>query len=94
MLHLTPRSSSEEAHGRWYQRALGIFVAGLLVGVVVWGVSVAWPHPPLGRNLVPDGTRRVRCSDFTSHEQAQRAYELGAKWLDGDGDGVACETLP
>ena len=38
---------------------------------------------------------RVRCRDFASQEEAQ-AYmqQHGATYLDGDRDGVACESLP
>ncbi len=40
------------------------------------------------------------CSDFASHEEAQRFFEAegGPDWdphgLDGDGDGLVCEGLP
>lgn len=36
------------------------------------------------------------CDDFDAHDEAQTAHEEsgGAHGLDGDGDGVACESLP
>jgi micrococcal nuclease len=37
------------------------------------------------------------CASFATHEQAQRVYEQDLSdphYLDGDGDGVACEDLP
>jgi micrococcal nuclease len=37
------------------------------------------------------------CASFATHEQAQRVYEQDLSdphYLDGDGDGVACEELP
>ncbi|MGH4011162.1 MAG: excalibur calcium-binding domain-containing protein, partial [Pseudonocardiaceae bacterium] len=37
------------------------------------------------------------CSDFTTQEEAQAAYEQDTSDphnLDGDDDGVACESLP
>lgn len=41
------------------------------------------------------------CADFSTHSEAQTCYEyckaLGygdIHWLDGDGDGIACELLP
>lgn len=37
---------------------------------------------------------RPKCSDFPSQEDAQKAYNEGNKRLDGDKDGVACESLP
>lgn len=33
------------------------------------------------------------CTSFSSHIDAQRAYEKGANRLDGDADGIACESL-
>ena len=48
-------------------------------------------------NLVPlpAAAARVRCRDFAAQEEAQ-AYmqQHGATYLDGDRDGVACESLP
>lgn len=37
------------------------------------------------------------CASFATHEQAQKVYEQDLSdpnYLDGDGDGVACEELP
>ena len=37
------------------------------------------------------------CASFATHEQAQRVFEQDPSdpnYLDGDGDGVACEDLP
>lgn len=47
----------------------------------------------------PDSDRDVEdydCDDFSSQAAAQDVYEdsNGEHGLDGDGDGVACETLP
>src|SRR3569623_449722 len=36
----------------------------------------------------------LTCSQFTYQEDAQEAYRSGATQLDGDNDGVACESLP
>jgi Excalibur calcium-binding domain len=36
------------------------------------------------------------CASFATHEQAQKVYEQDLSdphYLDGDGDGVACEEL-
>jgi len=41
--------------------------------------------------------RNLDCASFTTHEQAQRVLEQDPSdpnYLDGDGDGVACEDLP
>lgn len=34
------------------------------------------------------------CADFKYQEDAQAAFRNGAKQLDGDNDGIACENLP
>jgi hypothetical protein len=37
------------------------------------------------------------CASFDTHEEAQRVFEQDLSdphYLDGDGDGVACEELP
>lgn len=36
---------------------------------------------------------KVTCSDFSSQSAAQAAYNSGNPQLDGDNDGVACESL-
>lgn len=40
------------------------------------------------------GSKDSVCSDFTYQQDAQAAYNGGARQLDGDNDGVACESLP
>jgi hypothetical protein len=40
------------------------------------------------------GGSDARCSDFTYQEDAQAALRAGASQLDGDSDGIACESLP
>jgi hypothetical protein len=41
----------------------------------------------------PGGSDAV-CADFRYQEDAQAAYASGADQLDGDNDGIACESLP
>lgn len=36
---------------------------------------------------------KMNCSAFGSQASAQAAYEKGAKQLDADNDGIACEDL-
>lgn len=57
---------------------LGSLVFALAL-VVVWQV------------LSPQG--RVSCGDFLSLGDARDAYRKGAYWLDGDKDGIPCESL-
>lgn len=40
-----------------------------------------------------DDYSKLSCSDFGTQASAQAAYNNGAKQLDGDGDGRACENL-
>ncbi|MEP1062714.1 MULTISPECIES: thermonuclease family protein [Cyanophyceae] len=44
---------------------------------------------------LPAAAARVRCADFATQQEAQ-AYmqQHGTTYLDGDKDGVACESLP
>lgn len=43
---------------------------------------------------------KYNCADFSTHAEAQAMFEQcggvdnDVHWLDGDGDGVACESLP
>ena len=44
-----------------------------------------------------DGDSNLDCASFATHEEAQRVLEQDQSdpnYLDGDGDGVACEDLP
>ncbi|MEY2644522.1 MAG: hypothetical protein RLZZ611_1171 [Cyanobacteriota bacterium] len=47
--------------------------------------------------VIPDGTtsdgRRWRCRELGSYRQAQLLLRQGHSYLDGDGDGEACESL-
>ncbi len=45
----------------------------------------------------PSAPRLPQCTDFTSREAAQALYDAdraGRRYLDGDGDGLACEQIP
>jgi hypothetical protein len=46
---------------------------------------------------IPDGTTpggsRYRCNEIGSHARAQQLLRQGHNYLDGDGDGEACEAL-
>lgn len=61
-----------------------------LFAIVLLSTLIAANLDPL-----PATAARVRCRDFTWQEDAQ-AYmqQNGATYLDGDKDGVACESLP
>jgi len=40
-----------------------------------------------------DDYSKLTCANFSTQKAAQDAYNKGAKQLDGDGDGIACENL-
>jgi hypothetical protein len=46
---------------------------------------------------IPDGTtpggHRYRCSEISSYARAQELLRQGHSYLDGNGDGEACESL-
>jgi hypothetical protein len=51
------------------------------------------PQPP----PAPDSSGDLNCSDFSTQEEAQAVLNGDPgdpNYLDGDGDGIACETLP
>ncbi|MEA5416473.1 thermonuclease family protein [Synechococcus sp. BA-132 BA5] len=50
-----------------------------------------------GTTVITDGTtpggRRYRCSEISSYDRAQELLRQGHTYLDGNGDGQACESL-
>ena len=62
------------------------------------GISRPWDFRR-GRSsaVIPDGTtpggRRYRCSEISSYAKAQELLRQGHSYLDGNGDGEACEAL-
>jgi len=51
-----------------------------------------------GGAVIPDGTtpggHRYRCREIGSHARSQQLLRQGHTYLDGNGDGEACEELP
>ncbi|MFM7676003.1 MAG: thermonuclease family protein [Synechococcus sp.] len=68
------------------------------VWAVPGGITRPWDFRR-GRHtaVIPDGTtpdgRRYRCQEIGSYLRAQELLRQGHGYLDGDGDGVACESL-
>ena len=62
------------------------------------GITRPWDFRK-GRSsaVIPDGTtpggRRYRCSEISSYAKAQELLRQGHSYLDGNGDGEACEAL-
>jgi endonuclease YncB( thermonuclease family) len=80
-----------DAEFRASRRRIGVWL-------VPGGVTRPWDFR---RNrqaqTIPDGTtpggRRFRCKDIGSYARAQQLLRQGHAYLDGDGDGEACESL-
>ncbi|WP_254935748.1 thermonuclease family protein [Cyanobium sp. Tous-M-B4] len=62
------------------------------------GITRPWDfrRSPRGRSI-SDGTtpggRRYRCSEIGSYDRAQELLRQGHSYLDGNGDGEACDSL-
>jgi hypothetical protein len=62
------------------------------------GITRPWDfrRSPRGRSI-SDGTtpggRRYRCTEIGSYDRAQELLRQGHSYLDGNGDGEACESL-
>ncbi len=77
---------------------------------VIVGESVSTPPEPTAVPVAPTAVpqpvcdcsyNRYNCDAFATHREAQACYEYclaqgvgDVHWLDGDSDGIACETLP
>ena len=62
------------------------------------GITRPWDFRRAHRSaVIPDGTtpggRRYRCSEISSYAKAQELLRQGHSYLDGDGNGKACEAL-
>jgi endonuclease YncB( thermonuclease family) len=62
------------------------------------GITRPWDFRRGRRSAaIPDGTtpggRRYRCSEISSYAKAQELLRQGHSYLDGNGDGEACESL-
>ena len=80
-----------EAEYRASRRRYGIWQ-------VEGGITRPWDFRRGRRSaVIPDGTtpggRRYRCSEISSYAKAQELLRQGHSYLDGNGDGEACESL-
>ena len=62
------------------------------------GITRPWDFRRGRRSaVIPDGTTpgggRYRCSEISSYAKAQELLRQGHSYLDGNGDGEACESL-
>jgi hypothetical protein len=68
-----------------------LFIVGLVGTVCLTTLALSY-HPVLAYNPYD-----LDCSDFSTQEEAQQEYDSDdsdPNYLDGDDDGVACESLP
>ncbi len=67
--------------------------------MVEGGITRQWDFRRRRRpsTAITDGTtprgRQSRCKEIGSYAQAQHLLAQGHSYLDGDGDGEACESL-
>ncbi|WP_255117434.1 MULTISPECIES: thermonuclease family protein [unclassified Synechococcus] len=62
------------------------------------GITRPWDYRRARRSAsIADGTtpggRRYRCSEIGAYDRAQELLRQGHNYLDGNGDGEACESL-
>ena len=69
-------------------------------GTGVWsvgpsGITRPWDYRRVRRNSASSSgsSRKYRCKDIGSWSRAQQLLTKGHRYLDGDGDGEACESL-
>ena len=65
---------------------------------VTGGITRPWDFRQARRSaVIPDGTTpggcRYRCSEISSYARAQELLRQGHSYVDGNGDGEACEAL-
>ena len=80
-----------DAEGRASRRRVGVWQ-------VPGGITRPWDFRRGRRaQTIPDGTtpggRRYRCKEIGSYARAQELLRQGHTYLDGNGDGEACESL-
>ncbi len=80
-----------DAEARASKRRLGVWQ-------VPGGITRPWDFRRGRRSAsIPDGTtpggRRYRCKEIGSYARAQELLRQGHIFLDGNGDGEACESL-
>ena len=82
------------------QRYLQLEAEANRQGTGVWsvgpsGITRPWDYRRGRRNSTSNSgsSRKYRCKDIGSWRQAQQLLAEGHRYLDGDGDGEACESL-
>ena len=90
-LHGCDAKAYQEAEERASRARIGVWQ-------VPGGITRPWDFRRGRRSaVIPDGTtpggRRYRCSEISAYAKAQELLRQGHSYLDGNGDGEACESL-
>ncbi|CAE06863.1 thermonuclease family protein [Parasynechococcus marenigrum] len=82
------------------QKYLGIEDEAKRRGIGIWsvgrsGITRPWDYRKGGGSSITNSSssRKYRCKDIGSWSRAQQLLTKGHRYLDGDGDGEACESL-
>ena len=82
------------------QKYLGIVDEAKRRGIGIWsvgrsGITRPWDYRKGGGSSTTNSSssRKYRCKDIGSWSRAQQLLTKGHRYLDGDGDGEACESL-
>jgi micrococcal nuclease len=93
------REAREENRGLWGLSAAELCQQTDRDNGIGGGCSGSEPESPAASQSASPGSggdSNLDCASFETHEEAQRVYEQDLSdphYLDGDGDGVACEEL-
>jgi len=70
----------------WRMRLVAGGAAVFVAGLALWGMMET-------STARTEARLRETCADFRTHAEAVAAYRAGNTRLDGDRDGVPCESL-
>jgi len=99
-------NSREMSHPPIMESIAYLFSIFLVVSLVfmdgcIHAVEPTYQSPMGGQtNGYVCSSNTYNCDDFKTHDEAQYVFELcggvgnDVHWLDGDKDGIACESLP
>jgi len=72
-----------------------LFIFAALAALIVMNlVEIKQTAPIYAPAPVATQSGHSHCADFKTQAEAQAAFLAGAKWLDGNNDGRACQALP
>ena len=78
-----------------YQDWIVLLIFAALAALLVMNLIEIKNSPPVSTPPVATETaRHSHCADFKTQKEAQAALLAGDWWLDGDGNHIACQSLP